>query len=229
MGRGSLAGTPSLVDVVLCGLPLTTRAAPHTIGHPMSRTSGRLLREAVAPYGREPDGGHTKISISLPTELVEAARAAAAGSGSTVSAVIAASLRRSIDEAEDRRPSTARSSSTRTTMPPYGRRHTRRFRRKCGSASSGRRGPNATDGGPAARRRPFRDLPRLGRQPRPARPAPRGRHPERPALALGHGGPCTDDGLASPARPNSNRRIWWPCLRGRAACRAMGSSSATSR
>ena len=66
----------------------------------MSRTSGRLLRESVAPYGREPDGGHTKISISLPTELVEAARAAATDSGSTVSAVIAASLRRSIREAE---------------------------------------------------------------------------------------------------------------------------------
>jgi hypothetical protein len=66
----------------------------------MSRTKGRLLRESVAPYGREPDGGHTKISISLPTELVEAARAAASDSGSTVSAVIAASLRRSIREAE---------------------------------------------------------------------------------------------------------------------------------
>src|SRR5262245_25070425 len=66
----------------------------------MSMTSGRLLRESVAPYGHEPDGGHTKISISLPTDLVEAARAAAADSGSTVSAVIAASLRRSIRDAE---------------------------------------------------------------------------------------------------------------------------------
>ena len=66
----------------------------------MSMTSSRLLRESVAPYGREPDGGHTKISISLPTDLVEAARAAAADSGSTVSAVIAASLRRSIRDAE---------------------------------------------------------------------------------------------------------------------------------
>jgi hypothetical protein len=54
----------------------------------------------VAPYGHEPGGGHTKISISLPTDLVEAARAAAAESGSTVSAVIAASLRRSIRDAE---------------------------------------------------------------------------------------------------------------------------------
>ena len=66
----------------------------------MSRTGARLLRESVAPYAGESDGGHTKISISLPTELVEAVRAAAADSGSTVSAVIAGSLRRSIGAAE---------------------------------------------------------------------------------------------------------------------------------
>ena len=66
----------------------------------MSSRSGRLLRESVTPFASAPDSGHTKISISLPTELVEAARAAAADSGSTVSAVIAASLRRSIREAE---------------------------------------------------------------------------------------------------------------------------------
>jgi hypothetical protein len=66
----------------------------------MSRTRVHVLREALAPYTSEPEGRHTKLSISLPTELVEAARAAAADSGSTVSAVIAASLRRSIVEAE---------------------------------------------------------------------------------------------------------------------------------
>jgi hypothetical protein len=66
----------------------------------MSRNDARLLRESLAPYSSEPGGGHTKISISLPTELVDAARAAAAESGSTLSAVIAASLRRSITEAE---------------------------------------------------------------------------------------------------------------------------------
>jgi hypothetical protein len=66
----------------------------------MSSRGGRLLRESVTPYASAPDSGHTKISISLPTELVEAARAAASESGSTVSAVIAASLRRSIREAE---------------------------------------------------------------------------------------------------------------------------------
>jgi hypothetical protein len=66
----------------------------------MSRTAGRLLRESVTPYASESGERHTKISISLPTELVEAARAAAAENHSTVSAVIAASLRRSIREAE---------------------------------------------------------------------------------------------------------------------------------
>ena len=66
----------------------------------MSRTNGRLLRESLAPYSSEPEGRHTKLSISLPSELVDAARAAAADSGTTVSAVIAASLRRSIREAE---------------------------------------------------------------------------------------------------------------------------------
>jgi hypothetical protein len=66
----------------------------------MSRNEARLLHESLAPYATEPGVGHTKISISLPTQLVEAARAAAAESGSTLSAVIAASLRRSITEAE---------------------------------------------------------------------------------------------------------------------------------
>ena len=66
----------------------------------MSRNDGRLLRESTGPYTSSSEGGHTKISISLPTELVEAARAAAAASASTVSAVVAASLRRSIREAE---------------------------------------------------------------------------------------------------------------------------------
>ena len=65
----------------------------------MSTTRSRLLSQSLAPYGSDTEERHTKLSISLPTELVEAARAAAADSGSTVSAVIAASLRRSIVEA----------------------------------------------------------------------------------------------------------------------------------
>lgn len=54
----------------------------------------------MAPYGEASDGPHTKLSISLPTELLDLVRASAAASGSTVSATIAASLRRTIEDAE---------------------------------------------------------------------------------------------------------------------------------
>jgi len=66
----------------------------------------RLFSEALAPYGgaasAEPAGAgqHTKLSISLPADLVELVRASAAASGSTVSATITASLRRTLDDAE---------------------------------------------------------------------------------------------------------------------------------
>ena len=60
-----------------------------------------MLREALAPYreGRSADRT-TKLSISLPTELVEVIRETARDSGSTVSAVIAAALRRTLEDAE---------------------------------------------------------------------------------------------------------------------------------
>jgi hypothetical protein len=65
---------------------------------------GRLFREAVAEYSSEPAGGsHAKLSISLPTELLEVVKAAAAESGQSVSAVIAASLRRTLEDAEQAR------------------------------------------------------------------------------------------------------------------------------
>jgi hypothetical protein len=64
-------------------------------------TRGRLLRETVAPYAaREDRAGVTKLSISLPTEMVEVVRAAAAESGMSVSATIAAALRRTLGDAE---------------------------------------------------------------------------------------------------------------------------------
>jgi hypothetical protein len=57
--------------------------------------------EAVAPYGSEDaHGPHTKLSISLPTELVELVKAVAADRGTSVSATIGASLRRTLEEAE---------------------------------------------------------------------------------------------------------------------------------
>ncbi len=61
----------------------------------------RALRETLAPYGEGKSADRiTKLSISLPTELVEVVRATARESGSTVSALIAAALRRTIEDAE---------------------------------------------------------------------------------------------------------------------------------
>lgn len=61
----------------------------------------KLFSEAVAPYGSEASGAsHTKLSISLPTALVEVVRASAAATGLSVSATIAASLRRTLEDAE---------------------------------------------------------------------------------------------------------------------------------
>lgn len=63
-----------------------------------------MFREAVAPYtASEPSSSFTKLSISLPTDLAELVRASAAESGSTVSALVAAALRRTIEVAEQRR------------------------------------------------------------------------------------------------------------------------------
>lgn len=61
----------------------------------------RLFAEAIAPYGSDNRGAsHTKLSISLPTDLVELVRASAAATGLSVSATIAASLRRTLEDAE---------------------------------------------------------------------------------------------------------------------------------
>ena len=65
----------------------------------------KLFSEAVAPYGSETSAGasagsHAKLSISLPTDLVELVRASAAATGLSVSATIAASLRRTLEDAE---------------------------------------------------------------------------------------------------------------------------------
>ena len=65
---------------------------------------GRLLREALAPYakGDEPVG-FVKLSISLPADVVEIVRAAATESGLSVSATIAAAVRRTVEDAEQTR------------------------------------------------------------------------------------------------------------------------------
>jgi hypothetical protein len=69
-----------------------------------SRIRGKLLHETLTPYASAPAGAtFTKLSISLPTELVEVIRAAAAESGLSVSATIAAALRRTLEDAEQTR------------------------------------------------------------------------------------------------------------------------------
>jgi hypothetical protein len=61
----------------------------------------RLFAEALAPYGAEASATpHTKLSISLPTDLVDLVRASAAATGLSVSATIGASLRRTLEDAD---------------------------------------------------------------------------------------------------------------------------------
>lgn len=59
------------------------------------------VAEAIAPYGADPSTGpHTKLSISLPSELVELVRETARASGVSVSATIGAAIRRMLAEVE---------------------------------------------------------------------------------------------------------------------------------
>ena len=61
----------------------------------------KLFAEAVAPYSADNSAAsHTKLSISLPSDLVELVRASAAANGLSVSATIGASLRRTLEDAE---------------------------------------------------------------------------------------------------------------------------------
>src|SRR5687768_7888627 len=67
-------------------------------------TKGRILREAVAPYASsDPATPFVKVSVSLPKDVVDVVRAAAAESGLSVSATIAAALRRTLVDAEQAR------------------------------------------------------------------------------------------------------------------------------
>jgi hypothetical protein len=69
-----------------------------------NRSQGRLFHESVAPYAAGSTAEKsTKLSISLPTDLVDVIRAAAAQSGMSVSATIAAALRRTLEAAEQAR------------------------------------------------------------------------------------------------------------------------------
>lgn len=64
----------------------------------------RSFAESVATYGSAASiERHTKLSISLPADLVELVRGAASDQGVSVSAVIAASLRQTVEEADQAR------------------------------------------------------------------------------------------------------------------------------
>ena len=66
--------------------------------------SVRGFAETVAPYGSDDSrASHTKLSISLPSDLVELVREAAAQAGLTLSATIGASLRRTLADADQAR------------------------------------------------------------------------------------------------------------------------------
>ena len=60
-------------------------------------TPAARLAETVAPYVTEARAGTTKLSISLPTPILEAVRDAAKGQGTSVSGVIAAALRSALE------------------------------------------------------------------------------------------------------------------------------------
>jgi hypothetical protein len=67
-------------------------------------TRYRAVREAIEPYASsQPAASFVKLSISLPADLVDVVRSAAAERGTTVSATIAAALRRTVEDAEQRR------------------------------------------------------------------------------------------------------------------------------
>lgn len=64
----------------------------------------RAFAESVAAYGSSGSPGpYTKLSISLPTDLVELVRGAASERGVSVSAMIAGALRRTLEEADQAR------------------------------------------------------------------------------------------------------------------------------
>jgi hypothetical protein len=61
------------------------------------------LSETAATYRADPRAAHTKLSISLPSELVDELRATAAASGIGVSGVVAAAIRQAIATADQAR------------------------------------------------------------------------------------------------------------------------------
>lgn len=70
---------------------------------PPARRPRHALAETAVTYGTEARAAFSKLSISLPTQLVEQLRDAAAESGISVSGIVAAAIRRSIAAADQDR------------------------------------------------------------------------------------------------------------------------------
>jgi hypothetical protein len=67
-------------------------------------TAASSVREALEPYLSGAQAGpHSKLSISLPADLLASVRDVAVSTGTPLSGVIAAALRRLVDEAEQLR------------------------------------------------------------------------------------------------------------------------------
>jgi hypothetical protein len=65
------------------------------------RGAASTVREALEPYLSGAHAGpHSKLSISLPADLLASIKDVADATGTPLSAVIAAALRRLVDEAE---------------------------------------------------------------------------------------------------------------------------------
>ena len=69
----------------------------------MSTQPSHSLAETATAYGSEQRTSSVKLSITLPADLVEEVRTAAAESGTGVSGVIAAALRHSLAVAQQAR------------------------------------------------------------------------------------------------------------------------------
>jgi Arc/MetJ-type ribon-helix-helix transcriptional regulator len=68
-----------------------------------SQERRHALAETVAEYGTPAETRYEKLSVSLPAELLQEVRQAAGESGTSVSGVIAAALRQSLDRVEQDR------------------------------------------------------------------------------------------------------------------------------
>ena len=63
--------------------------------------SAKAFAEILTPYGSDDSRSpHSKLSISLPTELAALVREAAGRNGQTVSATIGAALRRTLQDSD---------------------------------------------------------------------------------------------------------------------------------